>query len=296
MSSSILHKLSAALCDCQMPLHGFCSFDALKDSLLPCRAADRLNAVFPPKHAARTIIVALFPYRYSDEPGNLSRYARVPDYHHCAGDVLTQAAASLEQAFSPFRFLPFLDNSPLPEVRAAALAGLGCRGDNGLLIHPVYGSWVFIGTLVTDLDLCLPHQEDIPGCLHCGACSAACPGNCRLGTNASRETCLSRLTQQKQPLTPQEQTLIRAAGTAWGCDRCQDVCPLNRRAEIQPHPCFTTNFAPSLTRDDLNDLTDKAYGWRGRGVPERNLELLEMTAHHNIVENSARRNAHDSTL
>ena len=263
-----------------LPLHGFCRFEAVADSLLKCRAAERLKNEFadsPPK----TLIVALFPYRKDDRmdvrldnrPCNLSRYARVPDYHSAAGAVLERAAVRLREAYPADHFLPLIDNSPIPEVKAAALAGLGCVGENGLLIHPDYGSWVFIGTIVTDLPLELPRRK-ITSCRRCGICAAACPGQC-LDGRGTRDTCLSKITQKKGTLSGEEQKRMRDAGTAWGCDRCQEVCPLNAHTKIEPHPCFAGAYTPELTEEAMEHLEGKAYGWRGRAVLERNLMILK---------------------
>lgn len=283
--SARLHRL---LEEEELPLHGFVPFEDLSDALLPCRAASRLKEIFPPDFPPRTVIVALFPYRFSDEPGNLARYARVSDYHISAGSVLEKAAARLRNEFSPHRFLPFIDNSPIPEVRAAALAGLGCIGRHGLLIHPEFGSFVFIGTIVTDLVISNMAYEPSEGktpahCPGCGACAAACPGHClslriRDNTPGTRETCLSRISQKKGLLTPEETQLLKENNVVWGCDRCQDACPLNVNTRIDPHPCFTEHAGPDLTRaalDALETLDGKAYGWRGRAVLERNLSLFE---------------------
>lgn len=186
--------------------------------------------------------------------------------------MLSSAAAALRAAYPRYRFEPFVDNSPLPEVRAAALSGLGCIGDNGLLIHPVYGSWVFIAAIVTDMVLPLPPGRPAAGCLHCGACAAACPAGCIGREAAGRRGCLSAVSQKKGSLTPKEEALLRSSPLVWGCDRCQEVCPLNRGTQIQPYPCFT-GYQGRLTAGELGDLTGKAYGWRGRGVLERNLKL-----------------------
>jgi epoxyqueuosine reductase len=184
---------------------------------------------------------------------------------------LQQAAEALSTALPDYTFISFIDNSPIPEVRAAALSGLGCIGDHGLLINPFYGSWVFIGTIVTDLPL-EPSAQTIKECSHCGICTSACPGGCVGGT--SRDTCVSRVSQCKGELTMEQAELLRKSGMAWGCDRCQEVCPLNSNVKIQPHSCFGgTLFPPSLSIDSLNDLSGKAYGWRGSDVLKRNIRL-----------------------
>ena len=106
--------------------------------------------------------------------GNLSRYAAVGDYHEIVPQYLKRAVSALEQAFPEEAFVPFTDNSPIPEVRAAALAGLGRIGQNGLLIHERYGSWVFIGEIVTTLPIDAPPHQIRP-CIGCGGVSPPAP-------------------------------------------------------------------------------------------------------------------------
>lgn len=250
-----------------LSLHGFCRFDDLGGHLLPCRAAARL-----PEEAS-VVIVALFPYRFPDDgcPRNLSRYACVPDYHRTAGEVLRSAAERLARRYPTFRFEPFIDNSPIPEVRAASLAGLGRIGDHGLLIHPQFGSYVFIGTIVCDAPWPVPRGE-LAFCPHCGACTKACPGNCLTAGRPDRGRCLSALTQKKGALTAEEEGLIRQNGLLWGCDTCQDVCPENAGVLCDPHPCFE-EYRPMAGPADFDDLAGKAYGWRGKAVLLRNWNL-----------------------
>ncbi len=242
---------------------GVCAYDTEKRPLLPCRAASRL-----PENA-KSVIVALFPYRVDDDsPRNISRYACVPDYHHAAGAVLDRFCRSLSAVFDGEAFEPFIDNSPLREVACAVAAGLGVKGDNGLLISDGFGSFVFIGCVVTTLSL--PTSEEWRECLRCGACAAACPGDCL--PTASRDTCVSALTQKKGELTEGDISRIRRSGSLWGCDVCQDACPMNRAKRVSPHPCFTW-YDPWLSLQSLDDLTGKAYGWRGKAVPLRNLGI-----------------------
>jgi epoxyqueuosine reductase QueG len=248
------------------PAYGVCDFGELSDHLIACRAMARV-----PKEA-KSVIVCLFPYRFrEDETRELSYYACVPDYHLAAGAVLEQLADNLQAAYPENAFVPFTDNSPIPEVYAAARAGLGMIGDHRLLIHPTFGSYVFIGEIVTDLQLPAANA-DVCYCEHCGACSAACPGNCLPGDN--RDTCVSAVSQKKGELTAAEAALLKAGGLVWGCDRCQEACPHNLSASTAPHPCFT-DYTPALLPPDHPQFSTRAYAWRGKTVPYRNQELLK---------------------
>ena len=268
----------AAFAAAHIPDFGVCAFSAVADRLLPCRAAARL-----PK-GARSVLIAAFPYRFPETgaPRNLSRYASVKDYHRVVPAALEQVAAALKAAAPRGEFAVFCDNSPIPEREAAAMAGLGMIGDNGLLIHPVFGSYLFLGEIVTDRLLTPTGSGRVEGCIHCGACGAACPtDSIRRGT-AKAETCLSAITQKKGDLTPAEQAAVRQGGLCWGCDRCQEVCPCNRTARVAPYPGFSGE-TPRLTAQDLEDadLTFRAYGWRGAAPLKRNLAILgrEEAAH-----------------
>ena len=248
-----------------VPDAGICSFERIQEHLLPCRAKSRL-----PEHP-KSVILMIFPYRFPDSPGrNLSRYACVPDYHTVAGEVLNAAAKRCEKSFPGYQFIPFMDNSPIPEVKAAALSGLGVIGQNGLLIHPKFGSFLFLGELVTDLPL-TPTGDTVRHCYGCGNCVTACPGSCLPG--GERETCVSAISQKKGMLTETETALLKKGGLIWGCDRCQEACPLNRDAVIDPHPCFT-DYTPQFDPDHP-DFDSRAYAWRGKAVPGRNAELLK---------------------
>lgn len=243
--------------------YGFCPFGLIADRLIDCRGKGRL-----PENP-KTVICCLFPYflgKDKYEGADISKYAVVPDYHNVVTDILSEICQKLKKEYPEEEFVPFTDNSPVPEVQASLLAGLGVRGKNGLLINEDYGSYVFIGEIVTTKDYGSTGKE-IRDCLNCGLCEKCCPA----ASIADKSNCFSHLNQQKQELSENTKKLIRETGCAWGCDICQDVCPLNRNIKINPLPPFLQGVR---AKADPENLTDRAYGWRGKKVIERNLEIL----------------------
>ncbi len=239
-----------------------CDFEYVKNHLIDCRAKARL-----PK-GARSIIVAAFPYKVNDTPPkNISRYAAVPDYHTVCGRMLESAAKQLSIAYPENSIEKFIDNSPIPEVAAAVRAGLGKRGNNGLLIHKKYGSFVFLGEIVTDLELppeITPETEQ--KCLDCSRCKSACP------SRLNKATCLSAVNQKKNGLTEEETCQIAKSGCVWGCDICSNVCPLNAAA----HSTYITEFISGYRNEytPTEDQTGRAYNWRGEEVVKRNYDII----------------------
>ena len=251
------------------PLWGVCDFAPFQDKILHCRAASRIP------QGAKSIVVTLFPYYLGEEAyadSNISRYAVVPDYNDFMRLFLQQAAAKLKETSPQEEFEAFCGNSPLPEVAAAECAGLGTRGRNGLLLTERYGSWVFIGEIITTM--VLPHDSNMLRlCDGCDLCIRACPTGALQADGFHADLCLSAITQQKKPLTPEQEAMIRKTGCAWGCDICQKACPKNVGAEKTEIRLFLEGAKMRAEHDD--DLQGRAYGWRGKNVIERNLKLLD---------------------
>ncbi len=238
---------------------GVASFSEVKPYLIECRAKERL-----PENA-KSIIMAAFPYKVKEEPPmNISRYAAVPDYHIVCGGMLEKAVEKLKKEFKNNSFQYFLDNSPIPEVATASSCGLGILGKNGLLIHKKYGSFVFLGEIVTDLEIEI--EKSAEKCLDCGRCISSCPHI------VSKQNCLSSVNQQKSALTEEQIEQIRLSGSCWGCDKCSEVCPMNKEAEITYIKEFIDNY-----RNEFNPAEERegrAYNWRGKRVIERNFEII----------------------
>lgn len=251
---------------------GICSFEQILPCL-ECRAKQRI-----PQDAA-SVLVCLFPY-YTGEhkERNISRYAMVTDYHMIAGEYLNRFCKALQEVFPQNQFEPFTDNSPIREVSAAFHAGLGRRGKNGLILHPKYGSYVFIGEVVTDLVL-QPDQPLNPGeCIGCRKCQNVCPqGALQSDGSVCLERCRSHITQKKGELTDWEIGQIQDGGLVWGCDICNDVCPMNQEAKVlTPVPEFLESAVAVLDAQIAEKLLKtRAYNYRGKKTILRNIQLLE---------------------
>lgn len=259
-----MQKIRELLSDFHDVEFGFCRFDG---RIRPCRKKALLPA------DAKGIIVAAFPYYSRElEGGNLSVYACVPDYHRVVGDLLTSMTERLRETFPGHCFVWFCDDSPVYEVDAAVRAGLGTMGDHSLLIHPRYGSYLFLGEIITDLPL---EDQAVPaGCSHCGRCETACPGEALSKGKVDPTRCLSALTQKKGELTDGEKELLRKSPLIWGCDICQQVCPQNEGISTTPMEKFRREIINRVDEKNAEDLcTGRAFGWRGSGVLLRNLKL-----------------------
>lgn len=241
-------------------------------ALIPCSRARLL-----PQDPKR-VLSFVFPYYIAElPPRNLARYAVLPDYHDLILFLLRRLALRLEEVYGG-SFVPFVDQSPLPEVFCAWQAGLGVPGRNGLLITEKYGSYVWLGELVTDRELPLsePMGEVLSLCGDCRACITNCKNGAIGQTGVDYSLCISRLTQQKKPFTEEEAAAVRAAGFAWGCDGCQDCCPHNQGLPTLAPTPWLSQVVPTLTRENLDELlADRAFGYRGREVLLRNLSVLE---------------------
>lgn len=235
---------------------------------LPCRRA----ALIPDEAAALAIFA--FPYKVEAAfGGNLSCYAAVADYHRVCFSLLQGLCDRLTARWGGVS-LPFVDASPFDEVGLAAGCGLGVRGDNGLLITPRWGSYVFLGEIVTTLPL-PPHSGPDGGdCLHCGRCSRACPGSCLAGGRVEATNCLSEISQKKGELTPAEAALVKGSPLLWGCDQCQLSCPLNAGAEETFLAPFLEDCLPRVGWEEIRPLCKgRAFGFRGPRPLERNWDL-----------------------
>lgn len=226
-------------------------------------------------HDLRSVIVCALNYNtghpYSTEAaasaapqdgpprGWISRYAWGTDYHEVMWEKLNALVDQLKEKFpKPFTARPYADTGPVAERVFAKYAGLGWLGKNTLLLNSNYGSWLFLGVILTSLDLqpsLAPAEAPSPDlCGNCRQCLDACPTNALIEPYVmDARRCISYLTiELRGPIAAELREHI--GWQVYGCDICQDVCPYNRQApittinEFQPDQDSAGNslFQPSL--------------------------------------------------
>jgi epoxyqueuosine reductase QueG len=232
------------------------------------------------------VIMILLPYRSRHQPKNLSVYASVRDYHKYVENLRAEVIEYVKTKHPVAKIQLFADHSPIDEVHAACVSGLGFIGRNGLLINERYSSFVFLCEIVTDLspkELGIEEytEKSVSTCMNCGACAKLCPSNCMdEGDPHPKSECLSAITQKKGELTDKEIKMMLENSSIWGCDVCQNVCPYTKKAEFTPISYFNEGVITELDTSTLDNMTDeefmsRPFSWRGRGVIRRNTQIYD---------------------
>jgi epoxyqueuosine reductase len=194
---------------------------------------------------ARSVIVAAVNYftpqahSQSAGTGKISRYAWGDDYH----DVLREKLAALLEWIRARRPEAdgkiCVDTAPMMDKAWAVKAGLGWIGKHSNLITTDYGSWVFIGEIILDIEL-KPDATPVPD--HCGTCTAcidACPTDAIFAPYVvDSRKCISYATIELRDEAMPEDIAANLNGWVYGCDICQDICPWNRFEKPTMEPRF----------------------------------------------------------
>ncbi|HNL66380.1 MAG TPA: tRNA epoxyqueuosine(34) reductase QueG [Ferruginibacter sp.] len=214
---------------------------------------------------ARSVITLLLNYfpaeQQNDKAPQVSKYAYGQDYHDVIRPKLNAFLLELKEKFGEIQGRGFVDSAPVLERSWAQKAGLGWVGKNGNLINKQAGSFFFIATLITDLELeyDAPFAKDY--CGTCTRCIDVCPTGAILpGKVIDGSKCISYFTiELKDALIPEA---MKGKFDNWmfGCDACQDVCPWNRFAKPQQQEAFTP--VPEIlhfSSNDWEELTEENF-------------------------------------
>jgi epoxyqueuosine reductase len=203
----------------------------------------------------RSIIMVCINYYQEDaesrfaDLGTISRYAWGRDYHKVLGGRLRRICGVLRDMYPNDRFAPFSDATPLDERYYAGAAGLGFPGRNSLLITREFGSWVFLGGILSTYPF-EPSANQLPVCecpSSCNLCIKACPTGAIFAPHKIEASkCISYLTIENKDMVPAEYRKS-IDGRLFGCDRCQSVCPFNKKAKQTDEQDFHNHIAgPAL--------------------------------------------------
>lgn len=228
---------------------------------------------------AKSVIVVLDAYATrqdpsqadtSDESGRIARYARGRDYHKTLKRRLYALSDRISAELSPPRaedgspgVRSFVDTAPVMERQLAARAGLGAIGKHTLLIHPRWGSWFFLGGILTTLELPAESRVVPDLCGGCTKCIDACPTGAIKPYSVDATRCISYLTiEHRSDIDPEVHGAMRDAGYVFGCDICQEVCPHN-----QPLPASSARVTSIPESHDaytaFEDAPDRVRGGQG---------------------------------
>lgn len=214
----------------------------------------------------RSVIMLTYEYAAADarqRSGKIARYAQGEDYHKLLASKLADLDETLQ--FYGGQQRCFTDSGPVSERFFAAQAGLGWIGRNGLLIRPDKGSYCFLASILTTLEL--PVGKPMPNhCGNCRRCEQACPTGALNNGCCDARRCLSFWTIESKSSEIPQDIASSLNNRLYGCDICQEVCPWNqlrssRERRIDPHLLMPATLAQTpvqelemLQEEDFNSF------------------------------------------
>ena len=235
--------------------------------------------------SAKTIIsiAVAYPHKLKQQPqktaykrGKFTPNSWGLDYHYVLQDKLDRLAKGIEELTADFEYKGMVDTGALVDTAVAQRAGIGFIGKNGLVISKEFGSYMFLGELITNLDI-EPDQPVDYGCGDCNRCVTACPTSCLIGDGSmNAKRCLSFQTQDKGVMELEFRKKIKTV--IYGCDICQICCPYNKGLD---NP-LATEIDPDLSHPELLPFLELSNGqfkekfghvagsWRGKNILQRN--------------------------
>lgn len=231
----------------------------------------------------KTIISIAFPYLWIENnlENGFSKYTKGLDYHRVVKKYLDKICDFIKSKGG--EAISFVDSNTLPERYIAYLANVGFIGRNNMIITKKYGSYVFLGEIITDIELSsdevrsFENIKEYKECGECNICYKECPTKSINTNKINPNICSSYITQKKE-LTDIDIKLLK--DKIFGCDMCQNICPYNNDIQFSKIEEFKPlEFMCNLKSDTYADMNNKFFkdnisrtscGWRGKNVIKRN--------------------------
>jgi epoxyqueuosine reductase len=201
--------------------------------------------------------------------GRVARYAWGDDYHELFRDRLKSLHAAVEELVGgPVEARTLADTARIVDRAVAQRAGLGWYGKNTNILSRTHGSWILLGELLLDFEL----PPDVPVKTNCGSCTRCMPA-CPTGALVEpgvlhNDRCISYLTIEHRGAIPRE---MREFIGSWvfGCDICQEVCPVNRKAAPGNHEALAPGRGIGSSPDliELLEIPEEEFRTRFRRSP-----------------------------
>jgi len=214
---------------------------------------------------AKSVITLMLNYFPSQQQKNtapkISKYAFGKDYHEVIKSKLNNLLFILQEKVGEIHGRGFVDSAPVLERTWAQRSGLGWIGRNGNLITKQQGSFFFIATLITDLELLYddPFVKDY--CGSCRRCIDACPTNAILDNKViNGSNCISYFTIELKDMLIPDEMKGKFQNWMFGCDICQDVCPWNRFSKPAAEAAFTpVPEILNLSTKEWENITEETF-------------------------------------
>ena len=229
------------------------------------------------------------PHQHSNDPtiAKISRYGWGRDYHKVMGKKLKALSNWLRSQDESIVTRYCVDTAPVQDKVWAQRAGIGWLAKNGNVITRQYGSWVFLGEVLTNIEL-TPDPVHTSHCGTCTRCIAACPTNAIVKPHVvDANRCIAYHTIENRNAELPRQIADNLSGWVAGCDICQDVCPWNQRfakeTNIEDFQPYSTNIEPKL--EDLANLSETEWDRRFRASALRRIKptMWQRNARANLI-------------